>query len=461
MRQCLNPDCLRPNPDNSQFCQQCGSNLLLVERYWAKSILGEGGFGRTFLAVDELKPSKPPCVIKQFLPQAQGTANVQKASELFAQEAQRLEELGKHPQIPDLFAYFTHENRQYLVQEFIDGQTLNEELKIEGVYTENEIIELLKDILTVLQFIHQNQVIHRDISPDNIIRRKTDSKLVLVDFGAAKYIEPIHRSVTGTIIGKAAYCAPEQARGKPGVVSDLYSLGVTCLHLLTGVEPLELFDDWNGEWIWRDYLKDNTVSDRLGEIIDKLIESRPKHRYQFVEEVLDDLHPSRRHLSNPASTQISTSSRYQRLEFLLAAGKWMEADIETAIVMLKLAGRETQGWLDIESINNFPCKDLAIINRLWGKYSTGKFSFSVQKRIYQSLGGTQIYNGEIWRQFGEAVGWRTEGNWLFQRNWLDYDQMTFHISAQKGHLPRVGVLELERWGLMVYSLVCRLEECNI
>ncbi|MEC4805520.1 MAG: inactive serine/threonine-protein kinase VRK3 [Jaaginema sp. PMC 1079.18] len=194
MRQCLNPDCLRPNPDNSQFCQQCGSNLLLVERYWAKSILGEGGFGRTFLAVDELKPSKPPCVIKQFLPQAQGTASVTKASELFTREAQRLEELGTHSQIPALFAYFTHENRQYLVQEFIDGQTLEQELNSNGVYTENQIIELLQDLLSVLQFVHQNQVIHRDIKPENIIRRTTDKKLVLVDFGAAKYVELIQKS---------------------------------------------------------------------------------------------------------------------------------------------------------------------------------------------------------------------------------------------------------------------------
>ncbi|MDB9314934.1 protein kinase, partial [Spirulina sp. CS-785/01] len=107
MRQCLNPDCLHPNPDNSTFCQKCGNQLLLENRYYAECILGQGAFGRTFLARDKHKPSKPRCVIKQFLPQAQGTNNIQKASELFAQEAQRLEELGQHPQIPDLLAYFT------------------------------------------------------------------------------------------------------------------------------------------------------------------------------------------------------------------------------------------------------------------------------------------------------------------------------------------------------------------
>lgn len=186
MRQCLNPDCLYPNPDNSQFCQKCGNKLLLRERYWATKILGQGGFGRTFLAVDEDKPSKPPCVIKQFLPQAQGTENVQKASELFAQEAKRLEELGKHPQIPELLAYFTFENRQYLVQEYIHGQTLQQELEENGVFKESQIRELLQDLLIVLQYVHRNQVIHRDIKPENVIRRKTDKKISISRFWGGK-----------------------------------------------------------------------------------------------------------------------------------------------------------------------------------------------------------------------------------------------------------------------------------
>lgn len=446
MRQCLNPDCLRPNPDDSQFCQQCGSKLLLVERYWAKSILGEGGFGRTFLAVDELRPSKPPCVIKQFLPQAQGTASVQKASDLFAQEAQRLEELGKHSQIPDLLAYFTHENRQYLVQEFIDGRTLNEELKTEGIYTENEIIELLKDILGILQFIHQNQIIHRDISPDNIIRRKTDCKLVLVDFGAAKYIEPVHRSVTGTIIGKAAYCAPEQAKGKPGVVSDLYSLGVTCLHLLTGVEPLELFDDWNGEWIWRDYLKDNIVSDCLGKIIDKLIEPRPRHRYQSVEEVLQDLQ-----LEFHSNV---TNIRYQSLEKLLAEEAWREADKETKNIMLEIAEKVEAGWLDEASINKISCEDLKAIDELWLKYSRGRFGFSVQKYIYQDLRKNQASSSATWNQLGTTIGWKVNNSWL------PYSVLNFDSPAKVGKLPAAYCRGKSMKNTFI-ALTARLVKCNI
>ena len=290
MSQCLNPECLSPNADNFQFCQKCGNKLLLVERYWAKSILGQGGFGRTFLAVDEFKPSKPPCVIKQFLPQAQGTETLEKAAELFAQEAERLELLGKHPQIPELFAYFSVDSRQYLVQEFIKGETLQQELDNHGVFNESQIRELLIDLLSVLQFVHNHNVIHRDIKPENIIRREADKKLVLVDFGASKIMPKTQRrTVTGTVIGSAEYCAPEQSMGKAKSGSDLYSLGVVCLHLLTQMSPFDLYDVMEMEWVWRDCLNGNFVSDELGKILDGLVEQKPKQRYQKVEDTLADL----------------------------------------------------------------------------------------------------------------------------------------------------------------------------
>ncbi|MEK9511976.1 SUMF1/EgtB/PvdO family nonheme iron enzyme [Limnospira fusiformis PMC 851.14] len=292
MSQCLNPDCLHSNPEGSQFCQKCGSKLRLAERYYAKSILGQGGFGRTFLAVDDFKPSQPPCVIKQFLPQAQGTATLEKAAQLFDQEAQRLELLGKHSQIPELLAYFTADNRQYLIQEFIEGDTLQQQLDNQGAFTENQIISLLEDLLPVLDFVHQNQVIHRDIKPENIIRRASDNKLVLVDFGAAKQVHSTSLSVTGTVIGSAAYCAPEQAMGKPQYGSDLYSLGVTCLYLLTQVSPSNLYDPLELQWVWREHLNDNQLSEKLGKILDRLVETVFNKRYQSVAQVWADLQPS-------------------------------------------------------------------------------------------------------------------------------------------------------------------------
>jgi serine/threonine protein kinase len=301
MSYCLNPRC--PNPQNtndSKFCLSCGSKLLLKDRYRAIKPIGQGGFGRTFVAVDEDKPSKPHCVIKQFYPQAQGTSTVKKAVELFNQEAMRLDELGRHPQIPDLLAYFTQEDRQYLVQEFIDGYNLAQELAHTGTYSEAQIRHLLDDLLPVLQFCHSQNVIHRDIKPENIIRRRAlpgrstvisernPGNLVLVDFGASKVATNADINKTGTSIGSPEYVAPEQMRGRALFASDIYSLGVTCIHLLTGKSPFDLHDIHNNIWIWRRFLK-TPISNELGQILDKMLETIPAHRYQIVEEVLQDL----------------------------------------------------------------------------------------------------------------------------------------------------------------------------
>ncbi|WP_138502036.1 serine/threonine-protein kinase [Nostoc sp. PA-18-2419] len=289
MSYCLNPRCPKPeNSSNVNFCLTCGSKLLLKERYRAIKPIGQGGFGRTFLAVDEDKPSKPRCVIKQFYPQAQGTNTVQKAVELFNQEAVQLDELGKHPQIPELLAYFTQEDRQYLVQEFIDGQNLAQELAHRGAFSEAQIWQLLNDLLPVLQFCHARQVIHRDIKPENIILRGGDGKLVLVDFGASKSATGTALNRTGTSIGSPEYVAPEQMRGRAIFASDIYSLGATCINLLTRRSPFDSYDTNNDTWIWQKYLK-TPVSHALSRILNKMLESIPMRRYQTVDDVLKDL----------------------------------------------------------------------------------------------------------------------------------------------------------------------------
>jgi serine/threonine protein kinase len=289
MSYCLNPACPAPqNPTGTNFCRTCGSKLLLKDRYRAMKPLGQGGFGKTFLAVDEDKPSHPRCVIKQFFPQAQGTNTVQKAAELFTQEAVRLDELGEHPQIPDLLAYFTQANQQYLVQEFIDGRDLAQELTNSGTFNEARVRSLLNNLLPVLQFVHQHRVIHRDIKPENIIRRRSDSQLFLVDFGASKVVTGTALAQTGTAIGSAGYAAPEQSFGRAVFASDIYGLGVTCIHLLTGMHPFDLFDSNQNAWVWRSVLK-SPVSDALARILDKAIATAINQRYQSVAEILNDL----------------------------------------------------------------------------------------------------------------------------------------------------------------------------
>ncbi|MBD1999073.1 serine/threonine protein kinase [Leptolyngbya sp. FACHB-541] len=289
MSYCLNPAC--PHPENlgdAKHCQQCDEVLRLHSRYLPLKPIGQGGFGRTFLAIDESRLLKPRCVIKQFLPQQQGTKDLEKAAELFRQEAQRLKELGEHPQIPDLLAYLEQHGCQYLIQEFIDGQNLTQELEEDGIFNEAKIRQLLNDLLPVVQYIHEHQVIHRDIKPANIIRRATDQKLFLVDLGAAKYATGTALAMTGTVIGSAEYTAPEQSRGKAVFASDLYSLGATCVHLLTGISPFDLYDSSEGRWIWLDYAP-RVISELLSRTLNKMLEAPTNRRYQSANEILMDL----------------------------------------------------------------------------------------------------------------------------------------------------------------------------
>ncbi len=314
MSYCLNPDCQKPhNPSDAKFCLRCGTRLLLGVseaapqelRYRALELIGQSSYGRTLLAVDESKPSKPHCIIKQFFPQAQGTDDAEEAAHLFKQKVVRLEELGEHPQIPDLLAHFTQNHYQYLVQEFIEGPNLAQELESKGAFHEDQIRQILREILPVLQFVHESQLIHQNIKPQNIIRRITPTplireegndeeveakagELVLVDFGVAKLFTDKVLPPTGTAIGTAGYVAPEQALGKGIFASDLYSLGVTCIHLLTQTDPFELYSVSEAAWVWRDFLN-TPVSQELGQILDKMLENATKRRYQHAADVLEDL----------------------------------------------------------------------------------------------------------------------------------------------------------------------------
>ena len=313
MSYCLNSQCQKPlNPNGTKFCLSCGAKLLLGDRYRALKALSQGGFGRTFLAIDECKPSKPHCVIKQFFPQNQCAEITYKAAELFRCEAMRLEELGQHPQIAELLAYFEQDNRQYLVQEYIEGQNLERELAAQGAFNEIQIRQLLNDLLLVLRFVHDHNIIHRDIKPSNIIRRSCDRQLVLVDFGAAKLITGLTLELNGTVIGSAGYSAPEQLLGRAVFASDFYSLGVTCIHLMTKIHPIHLFESWEGIWVWRQSLK-HPVSDNLGEILDKLLEQAIKQRYQSIQEILNDLnsYPIEAPLSLPTTPTVLSSASHQ------------------------------------------------------------------------------------------------------------------------------------------------------
>jgi len=303
MQICQNPNCSNPfNPDDYQFCISCGQGIfgeLLRNRYRVLSLLGEGGFSRTYAAEDADRLDAP-CVIKQFFPQVQGTVQRNKAAEFFKEEAFRLYELGEnHAQIPRLLAYFAQGSTLYLVQEFIHGKTLLEEVK-EEAYSEAQIRQLLADLLPVLDFIHKQNVIHRDIKPENIIRHNVDGKPVLIDFGGAKQVTQTSIARQATAIYTLGYAPTEQMAGFACHASDLYALGVTCVRLLTQDLPLQdthgqiqdhLYNPMTAKWLWEERLQEKgiTISDDLKQILNKLLQHFPSERYQTAHEVLLDL----------------------------------------------------------------------------------------------------------------------------------------------------------------------------
>ncbi|NJL11354.1 MAG: serine/threonine protein kinase [Calothrix sp. SM1_7_51] len=235
---------------------------ILAGRYEIIQVLGRGGFAITFLAKDNLQPSKPICVVKQLRPNYTNPRVV----EFFEKEAAVLEKLGKYPQIPQLFAHFLENENLYIVQEFIEGQDLSKEITSGKQLTEGYVTKFLQDSLEVLSFVHNQGVVHRDIKPQNLMRRRQDGKIFLIDFGAVKEVGTLlvnseSQITSSVVIGTPGYMANEQRRGKPILSSDIYALGMTAIQALTGLYPSQLEEDpQTGEIIWRHLTQ---ISDRL------------------------------------------------------------------------------------------------------------------------------------------------------------------------------------------------------
>ncbi|MEH2231364.1 MAG: serine/threonine protein kinase [Nostoc sp.] len=261
---------------------------LLDHRYKVIRVLAMGGFGQTYIAQDTRRPGNPICVVKHLKPGTDPRV-FDTAKRLFNSEAETLEKLGNHDQIPRLLAYFDENQEFYLVQEYIEGHTLAEELIPGKRWSESQVIQLLQEVLEILEFVHRQGVIHRDIKPDNIIRRASDNKLVLVDFGAVKQLRTQLVTVGGqasatVVIGTPGYMPTEQGQGKPRPNSDIYSLGIIAIQALTGLQPTELQEDpETGEIIWRHSV---TVNHRLAAVLSKMVRYHFKDRYQNATEAL-------------------------------------------------------------------------------------------------------------------------------------------------------------------------------
>ncbi|MGH2412902.1 MAG: protein kinase domain-containing protein, partial [Microcystaceae cyanobacterium] len=285
MSYCFNPDCQNPqNPNRTKICQSCGTSLWLQDRYQAIQLLGQGMRNRTFQVLDENQSPPVLLILKQFrtpyLSQAQGLIT-------------HWRELGIHPSIPKLIDTFEQEAYCYLVQQWIEGIDLVERVTKQGVFSAEQVWKLLTNILPALQFIHDRHFLHRDIQPAHIIdcSTPTDNRFMLVNWSALGRMAD--RESPETPIGSPEYSAPEQLNGQATAASDLYSLGVSCLYLLTGMRPFDLMDTVNHTWLWRSYWfvdeedrATQSCASRLGQILDRLISSSLSDRYTSATEVL-------------------------------------------------------------------------------------------------------------------------------------------------------------------------------
>lgn len=268
---------------------------LLDQRYQVTEGLVQGGFGHTYLAEDTRRPGNPICVVKHLQPATNDPEFLQTARRLFNSEAETLEKLGIHDQIPRLLAYFEEDEEFYLVEEYISGHPLSAEFSAEQNWNEPQVVQFLQEVLPILEFVHRNGVIHRDIKPDNLIRRAADNKVVLVDFGAVKQVKMQTIMATEQFnnetvaIGTPGYMPSEQSQGRPRPSSDLYALGMVCIQSLSGLSPAQLPEDpETGEILWRQRTQ---VSELLAAVLSRMVRHYFRYRYQSAVEVSEALEP--------------------------------------------------------------------------------------------------------------------------------------------------------------------------
>lgn len=350
---------------------------LIDNRYGLIRSLGKGGFGETFLVEDTQLPSGRHCVLKQLIPIEDNEQAYQIIKARFQREAAILEDLGSgHNQIPNLYAYFSENDRFYLVQEYVEGETLNEWVQSKGVVRESTLKSILTEVLLILEYVHSKQIVHRDIKPENIIIRRHDHKPVLIDFGAVRetmgtIVSSGGSSSRSIIIGTPGFMPVEQAAGRPTYASDIFSLGLTSIYMLTQRFPQELeTDPMTGAYIWRNWVP--TISPSLANILDKAIQPNARDRFQTARQMLEALRSSSSVILeptagsgmpptvmsppnvNPAPTVLSPSnaSGYPSSPTLVRSGM---SDWQKAIIVGSVIGGFTLGglYIVVNGTNNF------------------------------------------------------------------------------------------------------------
>ncbi|PSB08364.1 serine/threonine protein kinase [filamentous cyanobacterium Phorm 46] len=436
-------------------------------KYIIEEYLGGGGFGVTYRAQNR-KEGKL-VAIKTLNYDIQNKPNFRELQQKFLNEAVSLAKC-HHPHVVEVYGVFSEMVGDIqlwcMVMELIDGTNLAEYLEDNGILSEAKALPIIQQVGSALSFVHQQGLTHLDVKPENIMLRKRGFEAVLIDFGIARQATTPGKLRTNTNSGTKSYAPIElsEKRAELGAYTDVYSLAATLYVMLTGELPFPSQFRKQNIPLTPPKQFNSDISDRVNAAIVKGMELEPQNRPQSVQEWLDLLIPKQ--AANEVNLVSAVGIDYRKLRDLLAAKKWQEADNETAKVMLKVAGREEAGWLDTEHIDNFPCEDLRTIDQLWVKYSNGRFGFSVQKRIYQSLGGTREYDSEVWQKFGDKVGWRKKNSWLC------YKDLIFSEKAPEAHHPVWGessdpsqdfdcVSYLKVGRSEISSLASRLIDCNI
>ena len=433
-------------------------------KYVVEEVLGVGGFGVTYRARDVVLNKL--VAIKTANDLIQTKANFPKQQEKFVQEAFRLAKC-RHAHIVEVEDVCQEGELWCMVMEYVTGGNL-EQIIQKQVLSEAETLLHIKQIGSALTYVHQQGLLHRDVKPSNIMLRTDNAEAVLIDFGLAReFVDGKTQTHTNARTESYAPIEQYQLRAKRGAYTDVYALAATGYFLLTGVQPLPAQFRWQGVELIPPKKHNPNLSDRLNQGIMTGMILEPEKRPQSVQEWLEILNFTPQSNQDDNGTcghlKVSSHQRYARLTELLAAKQWNQADEETYDLILKMSNRVREGWLEYPSTQNLACEVLQTIDRLWLNYSGGRFGFSVQRKIWQELGGKIDYGTEC--LLGERLGWRVS------HNWLDHKSLNFSLNAPDGHFPWNGHLpqgELKELGLSgSYArwwsclILSRCEECNI
>ena len=473
-------------------------------RYEINKVLGYGGSGITYRAKEH--PQGHPVAIKTLNAIIQNQPDFSRHQERFIQEAFCLAKCN-HDHVIKVHNVCQEGKLWCMVMDYIAGGTLKQYVNYKNGISEEEALKYIQQIGSALTYIHEQGFIHRDVKPGNIMVRKRDMQAILIDFGLAReFVQDKIQTHTNSRTESFAPLEQYKLTAKRGAYTDVYALAATLYYVLTLQLPFPAPFRQQGATLIPPKQHNPDISDTVNVAILQGMELQGEKRPQSIEEWLKLLtetkitmkrkytwRKSRQVMLNAArqellatanvsqssskESQKETSTKFQKninsdqniskitsipdsevdyrtLRELLTLGNLKKADQETAKILLKLTNREKQGWLDKHHLEQLPCNELQIINQLWYETSNGRFGFSVQKKLYQNLGGQQNYDSKIWREFGDKVGWRKNNNWL------SYKDLNFNLWAPQGHLPMLG---MQFWGFRDWLtvLINQLNSCQI